>query len=290
MRLSDQDLRKLQLTQLGIAVEVTALCDAHQIPYVLLAGTALGARRHGGFIPWDDDMDLGLLRCDYDRLVGLAKAGGLPDRLHLQDWLDDPHMAAPYAKVRLNGTRMIEEWSQHTGGHKGIFIDIFPLDNMPDGGSEYRLHVLRLRYWIRLLHHQAGYTMNTQRGPLRLADLALRAIARTVPQARAKRRLQRLITRYDKRPTMRVAAVGGSYSLAKETLQRRWITQRTRCQFEDKSFFCSAASDEYLTHLYGDFMALPAEDQRHSKHGILELKFTDTAVPNASSARSAETP
>ena len=119
--------RKLQ-----IAVEVTDLCDRHGIRYALLGGSALGARRHRGFIPWDDDMDMGMLRDDFERFLDVARRE-LSDSLYVQYWRDDPHMGATFAKVRRNNTVMLEEGSKDTGGHKGISIDIFPFDNVPDG-------------------------------------------------------------------------------------------------------------------------------------------------------------
>ena len=280
MRLSNEDLRKLQLTQLQIAVEVAKLCEAHQIPYFLFAGTALGARRHGGFIPWDDDLDLGMLRADYDRFLSLAKDGGLPDHLYVQDWLDDPHVAAPFAKVRWNDTVMVEEWSQHTGGHKGIFIDIFPLDSIPDETVPRLLHTAKLKFWIRLSHHQAGYTMNRQGWLLRLPDLALRGLARLISQRTAKRRLQHVMTRYEGRPTRRVAAVGGSRSLEKETIMRDWATKLTPGEFEGETFLCTSAPDDYLTHCYGAFMTMPPPEERFGRHGIVKLDF-GPALTNA---------
>jgi lipopolysaccharide cholinephosphotransferase len=273
VRISDEDLRKLQLTQLQIAVEVAKLCDTHRIPYFLFAGTALGARRHGGFIPWDDDLDLGMLRADYDRFLTLAKSGGLPNHLHVQDWLDDEHVAAPFAKIRLNDSVMVEEWSEHTGGHKGIFIDIFPLDSIPDGTAQRLLHTAKLKFWIRLAHHQAGYTMNRQGWILRLPDLALRGLARIVPRQTAKKRLQEAMTRFEDRQTKRVAAVGGSRSLAKETILREWATNLTPGQFEGKTFLCTSNPDAYLTHAYGDFMTMPPPEERFGRHGIVELDF-----------------
>ena len=123
--ISQGERRRLQLAQLRIAAEVADLCDAHEINYALLAGSALGARRHRGFIPWDDDMDIGMVRDEYERFIAVAKTE-LSRDLYVQDWREDPHMGAPFTKIRLNGTRMIEESSKDTGGHKGIFIDIFP--------------------------------------------------------------------------------------------------------------------------------------------------------------------
>lgn len=271
MKISAEDLRRLQLTELRIAVEVTSLCDEHDIPYVLLGGSALGARRHAGFIPWDDDMDMGMLRRDFDRFIEIARKR-LPGHLYVQHWLDDPHMGAPFAKVRLNDTRMVEATSRETGGHKGISVDIFPFDNVPSGFAEYPWK-LKLMFWKRLLRHKTGYTIKHLPLHLYLADLPIRVGSRLVSAKLAKRRMHKLMTRYEARPGERVLAVGGAYDFTKDMLQTSWLTDRTRREFEGVSFQCPADIDGYLTHMYGDFMALPPIEDRNNKHTIVELKF-----------------
>lgn len=271
MRISSEDLRRLQLTELGIAAAITDLCDKHGIPYVLLGGSALGARRHEGFIPWDDDMDMGMLRKDFDRFVDIARHE-LPDSLYVQYWLDDAHMGAPFAKVRLNNTRVLEATSKDTGGHKGISVDIFPFDNVPDGIAEIAWK-LQLKFWKRVLRHKCGYTIRELPFLAYLADLPPRAVSRLLSVGRAKRKLHRLMTRFSDRDTRRVLAVGGAYDFRKDMLERRWFVDRARRSFEDRSFYCPAKIDEYLAHMYGDFMSLPPIDDRTNKHTIVELKF-----------------
>jgi lipopolysaccharide cholinephosphotransferase len=267
------NLRRLQLAQLQIAVEVTDLCDRHHIRYALLGGSALGARRHRGFIPWDDDMDIGMLREDFDRFLDVARTE-LPASLYVQHWLDDPQMGAPFAKVRRNHTVMLEEASKDTGGHKGISIDIFPFDNVPDGPAEYPWK-LELKFWKRLLRHQTGYTIRKLALPLYVADLPTRVGARIVSPALAKRRMHKVMTRFRHRRSDRVLAVGGAYDFKKDMLQVAWLSNVTRQAFEDRQFYCPTALDDYLAHMYGDFMALPPVEQRRSKHRIRLLDFGD---------------
>lgn len=271
MRLSDEDLRRLQLTQLAIAVEVTNLCDKHGIGYVLLGGSALGARRHAGFIPWDDDMDMGMLRADFDRFTKIARRE-LPQHFYVQHWLDDPYMGALFAKVRQNNTQVLEATSKDTGGHKGISIDIFPFDNVPHGIAEYTWK-LQLKAWKRVLRHKCGYTIRDLPILLKLADLPARMISRLVSTEGAKRRMHRLMTRFSAGEAERVLAVGGAYDFTRDMLKRKWLTERARRTFEDRSFYCPAEIDAYLEHMYGDFMSLPPVEDRTNKHTIVELKF-----------------
>ncbi len=267
------DLRRLQLAQLQIAVEVTDLCDRHRIGYALLGGSALGARRHRGFIPWDDDMDMGMLREDFERFLQIARTE-LSKSLYVQYWLDDPHMGAPFAKVRRNNTVMVEEASKETGGHKGISIDIFPFDNVPDDIAEYPWK-LELKFWKRLLRHQTGYTIRRLSLPLYVADLPTRIAARIFTPGQAKRRMHKVMTRFRHRPADRVLAVGGAYDFKKDMLKVTWLSDVTRQSFEDREFYCPTAIDDYLAHMYGDFMALPPVEERNSKHRIRLLEFDD---------------
>jgi lipopolysaccharide cholinephosphotransferase len=265
------DLRRLQLAQLQIAVEVTDLCDRHGIRYALLGGSALGARRHRGFIPWDDDMDMGMLRDDFERFLDVARQE-LSDSLYVQYWLDDPHMGATFAKVRRNNTVMLEEGSKDTGGHKGISIDIFPFDNVAEGFVAYPWK-LELRFWKRLLRHQTGYTIKKLRFPLYLADLPARLAARIVSPGRAKLRMHQVMTRFRHHPSDRVLAVGGAYDFKKDMLKVSWLSDVTRQPFEDRNLYCPTAIDDYLAHMYGDFMTLPPVEQRKAKHRIRQLQF-----------------
>jgi lipopolysaccharide cholinephosphotransferase len=271
MQISPENLRRLQLAELSITAEIADLCDRHDISYVLLGGSALGARRHQGFIPWDDDMDIGMLRKDFDRFVKIAR-GELTDSLYLQYWLDDPHMGAPFAKVRLNNTRVLEAMSKHTGGHKGISVDIFQFDNVPDGFAENPWK-LQLKFWKRVLRHKCGYTIRQLPLLAYLADLIPRTVSRLVSLEYAKRELHRLMTRFSEDETERVLAVGGAYNFRKDMLKRSWLVDRVRRPFEDHSFYCPAKIDEYLAHMYGDFMSLPPVDDRTNKHTIVELRF-----------------
>jgi lipopolysaccharide cholinephosphotransferase len=271
--ISPEQLRQLQQAQLQIALEVTNLCAKHGLPYLLLAGTALGARRHGGFIPWDDDMDLGMLRPHYDAFLEIAKREIGPD-LYVQNWLDDPHMGAPFTKVRRNDSTMVEAWSKDTGGHKGIFIDVFPLDNVPDGPVARVLHKFQLALLKRLLRHNSGYTITPLSGIRGVFDAMVRFASRHISQSAAKRSLDRTMRRYSDRSTRQVVAVAGCYGYAKESLLREWAEKLTNRPFEGHDLLAPVQIDAYLEHLYGDFMKLPPEEQRGNKHSVIKLELT----------------
>ena len=127
------DLLRLQATLSDMAERVLAFCREQDIPIVFIGGTALGAVRDGGFIPWDDDIDLALMRSDYRRFAAAFQAHGI-EGLVLQDWDNDPAYHHAFGRLRLDGTRIDEPDFEGTGMHEGIFIDLFIYDELPRSG------------------------------------------------------------------------------------------------------------------------------------------------------------
>ncbi len=138
MQYDDRDLRKLQLLELRILKEIDRVCRELGITYFLDSGSVLGALRHGGFIPWDDDIDLGMPRADYDRFVAEAPAL-LGEEYVVSTPETNPHQAALFGKVWLRGTRFATEETIEAGFDQGIFVDLLPYDalssDLGDGGK-----------------------------------------------------------------------------------------------------------------------------------------------------------
>lgn len=141
-------LRKIQLTQLEIVKEIDLICKKNGIAYFLCAGTALGAVRHNGFIPWDDDLDIMLPRDSYDNLMKALKCQ-LPEKYWLQSYETDKHYWQPFAKVRKIGTVYKELGMESFDDKKsGIWVDIFPMDYVRDKDS----HSLKWdRFWVKMI-------------------------------------------------------------------------------------------------------------------------------------------
>lgn len=124
-------LRRQQLLLLDILDAIDTVCRRHNIPYWLSSGTLIGAARHGGFIPWDDDLDIEMLKADYDKLLPLL-ATELPERFALQSHDTDPNYFLTYAKVRDKSTRMEENPPYgRIFKEQGVYVDIFPMEHVP---------------------------------------------------------------------------------------------------------------------------------------------------------------
>ena len=129
-------LQKVQKVQLEMAKEIKRVCDENQISYFLYRGTFLGAVRHKGVIPWDDDMDFGMLREDYDKFCRIAPEK-LGEDYFFQTWHSDENYALPLGKVRKRGTLFVEAKSAVLQ-ENGIYVDIYPLDFAPVGEQEQK--------------------------------------------------------------------------------------------------------------------------------------------------------
>ena len=264
------ELQKLHDLELEIAAEIKRICEKHRIRYFMIAGTLLGAVRHKGFIPWDEDMDFGMLRADFDRFIETCENELDQEKFFLQTEETDPGYTYAFAKIRLNGTRIIEGLSRDAAAHQGIFVDIFPFDNVPDNRLLRKLHERERYVWKNMLAVKLGYH-NGQKRAKSLQKLLGRTAA-VLPAGFIRKQKERAFTRYNGRKTQMVVTAEGSYRYYREMIPYRYTQKLCRMPFADTEFFTFAAYDAYLKDMYGDYMQMPSEEQRN-KHAVLEVDF-----------------
>ena len=139
--LSNRDLKRLQDELLLILVDVKTVCDKYRIDYMLCFGTALGAVRHRGFIPWDDDADIMMIRSEFERFRE-AFGKEFPDRYEIVEPLSDPRYFSKMVKIFKKGTTFVEIPTAGVGGPDMIFVDVFLIENVPDPGLKRRLKAI----------------------------------------------------------------------------------------------------------------------------------------------------
>lgn len=268
-----EKMERLHKLELQIALEIRRICEKHNIPYFLTAGTLLGAVRHGGFIPWDDDMDLGMLRENYERFLEVCPEE-LGEEYMLQTWDTDPNYPFSFAKIRLKGTHIVEGFSEYTDPEKnGLFVDIFPFDSVPDDPAQRKKQACAYFFCKRLLWIKKGMGVNMKKGSIKqkLKYYGFRVIAGMLSYDGILKHYKKIQTRYNHLKTEKVVT-DGSYTYEKESLFRYWVTDLAQVSFEGDSFTSFREKEAYLAYFYGDYMKLPPVEKRN-RHQTLDIDF-----------------
>ena len=261
----DITLRKLQLLELKILLEFKRICEKHNIQYFLLWGTLLGAVRHQGFIPWDDDIDVGMLRSEYVKFLTICNEE-LSQEYFLQTFESDSGYANSFAKLRLNGTEAPESVNDDKLNHKGIWIDIFPLDHVPNNYLFQKIHIFRLRALSQMCYIKYGYTIKPTKLIRKVLHLGLRFFSAVFSKTQAIEMREKLLQKYNSRRT-------DYYIVSSLYLERysgilpccipsKIFDQFSELEFEGIRFPVPAGYVTYLECVYGDYMRLPPEHER----------------------------
>ncbi len=147
---------QLRKAQLYIAEEIKRICGLYNIPYFLDCGTMLGAVRHHGFIPWDDDLDIGMLREDYERFIA-AVPDALGSEFFLDNEITNPENALVFSKIRLRNTKYLEIKGNQKAVHNEIFVDVFPYYAISDAPGARKKEAFEMAVLAQLLRSKGGY-------------------------------------------------------------------------------------------------------------------------------------
>lgn len=270
------DREKLKKAQLMIACEIKRICEENHISYFLDAGSMLGAIRHKGFIPWDDDMDIGMLKEDYERFIEIA-----PDKLSEKFFLDNyntnPGNPYVFSKVRLKNTVYIEEIGNKELEHNEIFVDVFPYYYISDNVIIRKIEGILMAVFSQAILSKSGYKVWKGKGMLkRVKFIPIDILGRIMTQSQLHSIIHRLYERHNDTGNMCVQSGScyGYWYFPKEILQNL-----TNCEFENYIFKIPCDYDIFLKRAYGDYMKLPPKEQQRT-HDIIELDFGDVFSDN----------
>lgn len=251
---------EIKQIQLAILDEIDAFCREHGLRYSLAYGTLIGAVRHKGYIPWDDDIDLVMPRPDYDRFIAEFRS----EQNEVLDLSQSNLCVETFVKICRKGTRMVDRKLGRSLW--GVNVDVFPIDGAPeDGLQEHYEEMCRKREWIfRLCPFYRTVSTNKFRwfvkyGLKRLRYPSLKTCAGVKQAINADLRAVRFGE----------TALAGAYfgdDAIREFMPTAWFTEYTTMEFEGKSYPVLARYDDYLRRLFGDYMQLPPQEQRVSRH------------------------
>lgn len=276
MQYDDKVLRKLQLLELRILKDIDRVCRELGITYFLDSGSVLGALRHGGFIPWDDDIDLGMPRADYERFVHEAPAL-LGEEYVVSTPEANPHQAALFGKVWLAGTRFATEETLEAGFDQGVFVDLLPYDALsrdPKAAAKQRRDC---RFWqsVSYLYHAKSIVV-PHKGALGAAERAACGAAHLA--ARGLFSHDSIVKRFNEA----AICANDSASESDELVVMAYATfdpyatsmmlPPSTIVFEGSEFPAPAKPEAFLAQLYGDWRELPPVEARRN-HAPVELDF-----------------
>lgn len=269
--MTKEEKRKLQKIQIDILEEISRICKKNKLTFFLVGGSCLGAVRHDGFIPWDDDVDIGMMRKDYEKFLNICKKE-LNKKYFLQTENTDYYYPQSFAKIRVNHTLFQEKLNLNKNIHQGIFVDIFPFD--------YNSNNKIIRYWMQIktvliritILLKLNYSVT---GKNRLQKTIIKFIKLTCNLFSLdwlRKILNKNVNRYNKKKTGYISNYVGNL-LFKDIYDSKLFDSYKLHIFEDKQYLIPKNYDKYLTTLYGDYMTPPPKKEREIGHDVIKIDF-----------------
>lgn len=268
MMYSTEILSKVKQIELNILENVHSFCVKNNIKYSLVFGTMLGALRHNGFIPWDDDIDIIMLREDYEEFERCWKQSH-PDGLILENSKTNSNYTQCITKIRKNHTCFLQESEKNAKYHTGIFIDIFVFDRVADTPIKQKKQIIYSMFYYL---YTRGFPFDRGSKFLKIGCKFLLNIVPRKNYSSLALKFEKKLKKYNsKKSNSLVCYCTAEYSTV--YFPHYCMDDLELVKFEDKEFYSSKYSDEMLKTSYGDYMQLPPAEERTWKHSPILIDF-----------------
>ncbi|MER2129232.1 LicD family protein [Solibacillus sp.] len=248
--------RKVQLKCLEALIEIKKICEKHNLQYYLIGGTALGAYRHKGFIPWDDDIDIGMPRIDYEKFLQVAQQE-LGDNYYLQTPKTEFNFVFPFTKIRINNTLYKESSIKHLNIHHGVFVDIFPLDTVP----ENKLSANTQKNLIKFCNRIRAAKISHQR-KIHFKNI-IKSFLKLYPSSLLRKQYNYALLMGAKSQSRKMGNLLSAYPYGTEIMDKSIFAKGKKIEFEGINFSVPNQIEKFLIKMYGeDYMQLPPLEKR----------------------------
>lgn len=263
MEISQNDMNKLRKIELEILKAVIRTCGELNIKYYVLYGSLIGAIRHKGFIPWDDDIDIGMLREDYEVFVKEGQKY-LPDYYFIQTHRTDPDYPMNFAKVRDSRTTFLESSIKDFRINHGVYIDIFPIDFYPEGKIRRIFFEFKKRLYRQRIRRDFTIPSNAEKKSW--YSNFLMGLSRIILPSRQKTvdKLEDLFK--STKPSSLVLNNSGPWGRIKEIMPYSLYGKGSTVTFEGLNVNVPSEYEAWLRHMYGDYMKLPPKEKQKTHH------------------------
>lgn len=257
----EMKLEELRAVQLEILDKVDEFCKINQIKYFLIYGTLIGAIRHNGYIPWDDDIDIGMLRTDYERFVASFKVQGY--KLLEPRTVKDFH--CPFGKVAKDDTVIREANDLVQSDYMGVNIDVFPIDSIPESAQDQKKLVTSILLWRRMLEAKIIVIHSKRVWYKNLILYLAKKLLFFVKTGYIVNKIISLARKHEGTDSLMLGCLVWGYG-EKELMPREYFEDVITKPFEHKQYAIPICYDEYLKSIYGDYMQLPPIEKRKTHH------------------------
>lgn len=273
MEYSKNELREAQIKLVNMLKDVDKVCRENNIDYWLTAGTLLGAIRHKGFIPWDDDIDISMMRKDYNKFMEIGK-DKLNHKYFIQSIYSDENSENQFMKVRDRNS--ILRMNKREKGHTGIFIDIFPMDSFTKNDSKIFIKNKLMRkikfHWMKYAKIKSPFLKNIKGNVVKIIAKTYFSINKEYDYKNINEELKMYLSnmKYDVENEDHIRY--GIESIHNSIYYRKDIFPLIEVEFEGYKFRAPNNYDRFLKTFFGDYMKLPKVEDRKPHH-IMELKL-----------------